>query len=283
MNSYSPGEIISANCPLVHVLNDNKKSFFCDNCLLTRYALVIFVFSFVYITLIHSSFRENLKKCSNCKYMYYCDSLCQKIDWKKHKYECPIYKEFYNQLEHNLERFLLRLYLFLKNNPSKLTKLEQLQYDKSKERSFQDLLTHQSEIEQDSIRSKRFCALTQRYNECKIEFVMSTLFEYFCKICINSFSILDVNLNEIGTALYVAESSFDHSCSPNAAPVFNGTYLEIRAIKQINKGDKVNINYVDLKENKTKRHNQLRQQYYFECECDRCNSNFDDGLSLFLI
>lgn len=36
MTKYSPGNIISAECPLVHILNDDKKSQFCDNCLLKR-------------------------------------------------------------------------------------------------------------------------------------------------------------------------------------------------------------------------------------------------------
>ena len=34
----------------------------------------------------HSDVR--LKKCSNCKVARYCDSVCQKADWKNHKCEC---------------------------------------------------------------------------------------------------------------------------------------------------------------------------------------------------
>ena len=33
---FSPGEIITANCPFVHVICDEKKALFCDYCLLTR-------------------------------------------------------------------------------------------------------------------------------------------------------------------------------------------------------------------------------------------------------
>jgi len=30
----------------------------------------------------------DLKRCSVCKVVYYCDALCQKDDWGKHKVEC---------------------------------------------------------------------------------------------------------------------------------------------------------------------------------------------------
>ena len=198
--------------------------------------------------------------------MKYCDTLCQKKDWKKHKFECGVYKEFYSELHPNLDRFLLRLYLFLTNNKNLINKKEKLQHEPYNERSFEDLMTHQTDIENDQNRMRQFEAICQRLSKC-IEFDKATLFNFYCKICINSFSIVDVNINEIGSGLYIAESVFDHSCTPNAAPVFNGMYLEIRAIKDIKKGEKLNINYVDLKVDLATRHESLRKQYYFDCHC----------------
>lgn len=219
--------------------------------------------------------------------MHYCDSLCQKKDWKKHKFECPIYKDYYGQLRHNLDRFLLRLYLFLSSNKGLASKKETLQHDETVGRSFEDLISHQDDIEKDTLRTRHFEALVQRYSDCNIDFDRSTLFEYFCKICINSFSILNADLNEIGSALYIAESVFDHSCTPNAAPVFNGMYLEIRSIKEINEEEPISINYVDLKDNRESRQKRLREQFYFVCQCTRCRCtrDFDTGLQfcLFII
>lgn len=209
--------------------------------------------------------------------MHYCDALCQKKDWKIHKHECNIYKESYSAIYRNLDRFLLRLYLTLKHNPTFVTKKEKLQHVETTERSFKDLMTHRSKLEAEPKRLDMFSSLCQRFARCGIEFDHSVLFEYFCKICINSFSVLDVNLNEIGSAIYIAESAFDHSCTPNAAPIFSGMYMEIRALKEIKAGEKFTINYVDLKGNREKRQQQLKEQYFFDCECERCNSNFDNG------
>ena len=221
---------------------------------------------------------KNLKKCSACKHMFYCDAVCQKEDWKRHKFECKIYKEHYDELRNlNMGRFLLRLYLFLSNNKQLILKKEILQFDESIQRSFEDLMTHKSDIEK-SVYRTNFEAVLRRFNNCNIEFDAATLFEYYCKICINSFSILNNDLNDIGSALYVEESFFDHSCTPNAAPVSNGMYLEVRAIKEIKHGEKITINYVDLKDDLEVRRKSLNERYYFDCHCPRCTSDFDKGL-----
>lgn len=52
-------------------------------------------------------------------------------------------------------------------------------------------------------------------------------------MCINSFNILDNDMNSIGTGIYLTASILDHSCEPNAVAVFEGTTIHIRTIKSI--------------------------------------------------
>lgn len=87
-------------------------------------------------------------------------------------------------------------------------------------------------------------------------------------------------MNAIGTALYVAASVFDHSCVPNAAPVFVGNRITVRAMKHVKDGEKVVINYVDLKMPYGKRREALRSQYYFDCDCIRCLYEKTDQINL---
>lgn len=37
--------------------------------------------------------KENLKRCSGCKYAYYCSEACQKADWSFHKARCKIIQD----------------------------------------------------------------------------------------------------------------------------------------------------------------------------------------------
>jgi hypothetical protein len=32
-------------------------------------------------------------KCTGCNRIYYCDAICQKADWSRHKSECPAGQE----------------------------------------------------------------------------------------------------------------------------------------------------------------------------------------------
>lgn len=50
---------------------------------------------------------------------------------------------------------------------------------------------------------------------------------------INSFTILDNDMNSIGTGVYLACSILDHSCNPNAVATFDGKTISIRATKDI--------------------------------------------------
>ena len=68
------------------------------------------------------------------------------------------------------------------------------------------------------------------------------------RLCINSFNILDDDLDSIGTGIYLAASILDHSCKPNAVATFEGPTISIRLIEDIPelKWDEIRISYVEL-------------------------------------
>lgn len=170
----------------------------------------------------------------------------------------------------NFDRFILRLLLRLKNDESLMAVKYELP-DEMGHRALSDLLTHYDEIFNDAKRVSFFHAICERFTKCGIEFVKDELFLLFCRICINSFSILNSDLNTIGTALYIQASVFDHSCTPNTSTIFDGVSLEVRAIKTIEPNEKISINYVDIKLPRAERKSKLLEQYYFQCNCPRCD------------
>lgn len=52
-------------------------------------------------------------------------------------------------------------------------------------------------------------------------------------MCVNGFTVTDADQAAVGTAVYLAASALDHSCLPNAAPVFDGATVNVRAIRDI--------------------------------------------------
>lgn len=93
------------------------------------------------------------------------------------------------------------------------------------------------------------------------------------RLCINSFNILDDDLNSIGTGIYLAASILDHSCKPNAVAVFEGPQLSIRLTEDIPElnWDKIRITYIDQVDLPETRRSELKKSYYFDCDCERCS------------
>lgn len=89
---------------------------------------------------------------------------------------------------------------------------------------------------------------------------------------VNTFNILDGEMQSIGSGIYLAASVIDHSCAPNAVAVFDGTTLFIRTLIELKSLDwnKVFITYIDLLNRPSERQKDLQSTYYFLCQCQRC-------------
>lgn len=96
-------------------------------------------------------------------------------------------------------------------------------------------------------------------------------------MAINSFNVLDNELNSLGTAIYLGASICDHSCRPNAVATFVGTTLEIHALAPMAtlNWSKIRISYIDLVQPTALRQKELNDNYFFCCDCDRCKGILD--------
>lgn len=218
--------------------------------------------------------------------MFYCNKKCQKQDWNQcHRNECHLFSNnaiyFVNK---DCDRFLLRLWLLTQFNDKSNERLtERHELYNGLNRCFDDLITHSIEIRNDRKRMECFDEICNRFKSIDLDFDYEKLFLLFCKICINSFSILNEDLNQIGSGLYICGSVLNHSCEPNSAPIFRGIQLEVRAIKTIEANEEILINYIDLKMCGTDRRTRLREQYYFDCNCVKCSTNSDINIDYSLV
>ncbi|KAF9166088.1 SET and MYND domain-containing protein 3 [Actinomortierella ambigua] len=75
----------------------------------------------------------------------------------------------------------------------------------------------------------------------------------------------------IGLGLYVEQMAFmNHSCVPNCVYTFQGSRIECRVIRPIMPGDELTISYVDQIGTTRERQQQLKERYYFGCNCPLC-------------
>ncbi|XP_076343608.1 histone-lysine N-methyltransferase SMYD3-like [Tachypleus tridentatus] len=143
-------------------------------------------------------------------------------------------------------------------------------------RSFKDLMSHEEEIKNDTKMSKEIPVFIMGlklfigeenlppYNE---------IVDIFGKMVVNSYCIYSGDLQEIGTGLYLGASFFDHSCEPNAAVTFNGPTLYVRTLQDMDELDykRIFISYIDQMATTKERQRSLKEQYFFVCQCYRCN------------
>lgn len=89
-------------------------------------------------------------------------------------------------------------------------------------------------------------------------------------------SVATSESSEIASGIYATLSLFNHSCDPTVTRNFYGDTCVVRAIKNIPMGHEISDNYGTLcaVSVKTERHDKLKSQYYFTCQCRACKENF---------
>ncbi len=149
-----------------------------------------------------------------------------------------------------------------------------LQYNESVEKSFDDLNKFNGEMSPKL--TLAFQVLVQTFEDCGIGNVnRSMLFEYFRKYFQNAIAVFS-KYDIVAHGIYMSPSVFAHSCAPNATLSFNGYRLNIRAIKEIHKGDPITFSRTRVDADRKQRHSSL-EDILIDCKCERCTSNSDRG------
>ena len=154
-------------------------------------------------------------------------------------------------------------------------------------RRFFDLLPHTAEIVRDPPRIEAFQAYYGVLKDCFPVGLpeKDELLEIYGRVLINSFNVMNEDYQSVGIGLYLAASVLDHSCVPNAAVVFDGLRLKVRVtdpdLKSISDIRDLRISYTHLLNETEMRRKELREQYYFTCDCDRCQGDYEQGKEQF--
>ncbi|XP_026481492.1 histone-lysine N-methyltransferase SMYD3-like [Ctenocephalides felis] len=243
------GTCILTEKPFVYALNSKYRKERCDFCFL----------------------KTNLLKCTGCNYVYYCGRACQKEAWTIHKIECPCLRRAGSRIIPNAARMLLRIIIKLKQNGE----FEKGYYTSTNYRRFKDLMSHYAEIKLDSKRMEHLESLQAVLEQLLVDIPVpnsAELLGLYGRLTVNGFNILDGEMCSLGTGIYLGISIVDHSCTPNAVVVFEGTTLYIRTLQDLPSlnWSEIFISYIDLLNTTEARRIDLKSTYYFLCTCYHC-------------
>ena len=174
-----------------------------------------------------------------------------------------------------MQRLTLRLYLMAVHKPELLALDYHLHNGLT--RSVNDMESHSAEIEN-----------TKPFEGILNYFKLYSIDDYDKELVLKLYGILQINafgidiydqkrgICHVASGLYVEASVFDHCCQSNACASGEGLTLEIRALKDIEVGQQISIDYVQNILHKNERQKSLNEKYYFVCQCFRCQSDFDN-------
>uniref|UniRef100_A0A0R3RN83 SET domain-containing protein n=1 Tax=Elaeophora elaphi TaxID=1147741 RepID=A0A0R3RN83_9BILA len=196
---------------------------------------------------------------------------CQRLAWKKHhRAECQRLEAVFPNLPLSEVLFLSRIIdkvLFLEQNGDK--------YGWEKDRKWADLMDHQMDIRNDEFVYAHFEKIYGKMATFRKDEMIEKekFYKIFCKTAINSHSVHTNAGDEIGLALDLGVSAYDHSCRPNCSLVFDGFHAYLRPLtSETNASDTLTarISYIDIGRSRYQRQKELKSKWYFDCQCERC-------------
>ncbi|KAJ5811255.1 Zinc finger MYND-type [Penicillium robsamsonii] len=193
----NPGEdVLHIKTPFVAVLDSPRLEDTCAGCFGKR----------------QMETGNELKACTGCRVVKYCDRACQSKDWKfAHSLECPIFKNVKPMVLPNNARALLRIVLRTARN----------KYDSEETKRELSRITSGTDIDE------------------------GTVSTYAAKLDLNSFNLTTSMYDRIGLYMHPYAGLINHSCDYNSTVGFDGEELYVKAMRSIKKGEQIFISYID--------------------------------------
>ncbi|THC98423.1 hypothetical protein EYZ11_002082 [Aspergillus tanneri] len=104
---------------------------------------------------------------------------------------------------------------------------------------------------------------------------LDAILEFGARLDVNSFNLVTPLHDRIGLYLDPGAAFINHSCDYNSVVGFDGDELFVKAIRTIQKDEQIFISYIDSTNPCDIRQAELRERYFFDCRCPKCEPGED--------
>ncbi|CAK8672384.1 histone-lysine N-methyltransferase SMYD1-like [Clavelina lepadiformis] len=210
-----------------------------------------------------------LAKCTACKYARYCSKECQKKAWPDHKPECSAMQRVNPGKPVDQTRLVARI-LWRKQKDAESGAKQLVEIE-----TLEDHLDKRNKEEKDALDEKVY-SFGDYFTYDEMPESDQEMLHLFATIDCNAVGLNDHrNLQAIGVGIFPVASLLNHDCNANCVAMNNGTKLEIRALRKIEKDEELCICYVDCLNTTEQRKEKLMSQYYFDCKCQMCEDGHE--------
>ncbi|KAJ7135808.1 hypothetical protein C8R44DRAFT_952340 [Mycena epipterygia] len=262
--SCNPGQVILAVKPHAAALSNDRLGSHCSQCF-------------------GPGTDASLKRCTKCQAIYYCDSVCQNLDWPTHKHECGALQRIAAAGDTSIPSDAIRclgriMWKRQKQGPTNAwtREIDLLQsHNKDLEPSAYELHTHLA------ISLVRYLGLSSPSEIASFGMASGAdLANFVSRFVTNTFAITDPSLTPLGASVSPPVALINHSCDPNAVVVFprarsnpaQEPLMQVIALRVIAADEEILTAYVDTTLPKAMRQLSLRETYLFSCACEMCSS-----------
>ncbi|TFK47527.1 SET domain-containing protein [Heliocybe sulcata] len=241
--------------PHVHALSTSRLSEYCSSC---------------------AAQRAELKRCTRCKLVWYCNASCQNNDWALHKHECPALIRWAadDPVPSDAVRCLGRmLWAIAANGLQSLFTRQLASMQSSRPVAQAPTHTHLAHA------LVRFMGISGPEQLLKYGVQgAGGVADVIARFTTNAITLSSPTLTPLGVLLSPLAALFNHSCDPSAVIVFPSFHssadLKLRVIcmRDIEPGEEIFTSYIDITLPTPLRQQSLLETYDFRCSCSLCTT-----------
>ncbi|CAI5719262.1 unnamed protein product [Hyaloperonospora brassicae] len=221
-----------------------------------------------------------LSRCTGCRVARYCSRRCQQLDWPQHRGECPAWRSIPAARASATVLLVTRLCFKLFQSPAVRDKEERNavlklchhldDHSATKRRVFDDM----TQLVLLLLARYRATATQQSPSFETLESDLKTeIPQLFGRVNCNAFSIANGVTNEVlGIGLFPKGALLNHDCDPNSIVSFKGHEMVVHVVKDVAVGQELTVSYVELLQSTQARRRELKESYFFDCQCARCQA-----------
>ncbi|CVL10347.1 hypothetical protein LB506_000214 [Fusarium annulatum] len=240
--AFSPGDIILPFTPTILIPSLSHIKTICSHCFKPA----------------------DVRSCSGCHAVSYCDAACQSANWTAvHSKECKLLRKVTEQGHPGIPT-PVRAVIQALVKPGIGAALENLEGNVESWRKSDKW----ADMEMMAMGATAFTG--QGTGQEELQKTLALL----CKIQTNAFHRYDADLGQVGIFLEPKLAMANHSCIPNAMVQFVGRKAILRAEKPIKVDEEIEISYTDYTFPRSKRKHALAP-YFFDCQCPRCEKDLN--------
>ncbi|KAK0473758.1 hypothetical protein IW261DRAFT_1503300 [Armillaria novae-zelandiae] len=223
---------------------------------------------------------SGLKRCTQCRSVWYCDSTCQTRDWSVHKHECTSLQRWSKaapsddlSIPSDAIRCMGRI--LWKKQRKGLDSVWTRELDAMQSHR-KNLLLSTSELHTHLAHSLvQYLGLSSPDELKQFEINSSgDLVDLISRFTTNTFTITDAALCPLGASVSPTVALINHSCDPNAVIVFprasanpqaEEPLMHVVVLRNIVPGEEIMTAYIDTTLPRSLRQESLKETYHFDC------------------